>query len=311
MNSSRLLVLALVAAGLAALAPATALAKPKKPQPQYYLSLGDSLSVGVQPGPASDPGHQQAIANTSQGYTNQLYALAKRRYKNLELVAAGCGGATTESFISGGKDTTTNAPCNPLRKLPYASTSAKTSQLAYAETFLRKHRGHVAFVTVEIGNNDLDGCATGGGIDLQCVSTGTADIKRDLPVIGKRLRKAAGPRVPIVGATVYDPFLQSWFNGESGQGLAGASQSLAQSINQNTVIPAYGAANIDVAMIDEAFGTYTPLTQVNAQGLPIAVANVCTYTWMCAPAPIGPNIHATTAGYGVMAKAFLAALPSG
>ena len=29
---------------------------------------------------------------------------------------------------------------------------------------------------------------------------------------------------------------------------------------------------------------------------------------MCAPAPLGPDIHANTAGYGVIAKAFEAVL---
>jgi lysophospholipase L1-like esterase len=303
----RLLLLALAACLICA-APAVA-AKPKKPKTQYYLSLGDSLSVGVQPGPANDPGRESALANTSQGYSDQLFAMTQRRYPGLKLVKAGCGGATTESFISGGDDTTTQAACNPLRKLAYASTSAKTSQLAYAEAFLGKHRGHVAFVTVEIGNNDLDGCAVNGSIDLACISTGTANIKRDLPTIAKRLRRAAGPRVPIVGATFYDPFLQSWLAGGSGQSLAGASQSLAQGINQDTVIPAYQANGVKVARVDLAFGTYTPLSQLSADGVPVAVTNICEYTWMCAAPPIGPNIHASPVGYRLIAQAFEAQLP--
>jgi lysophospholipase L1-like esterase len=298
------LVLALAACLLCA-GPAAAAKK------RYYLSLGDSLSVGVQPGPASDPGHETAVANTSQGYSDQLFAKVKRRYPGLQLVKAGCGGATTESFISGGYDATTKAPCNPLRKLPYASTSARTSQLAYAERFLRAHRGQVAFVTLEIGNNDLDGCASGGQLDLGCVATGTAHIKQNLPIIGRRLRRAAGPGVPIVGATFYDPFLQSWLTGESGQGLAGASQSLAKSINEETVIPAYATSRIGVARIDVAFETYTPLSQLTPSGVPVAVAGICNATWMCAAAPVGPNIHADQDGYRLMADAFDAVLRKG
>jgi len=38
------------------------------------------------------------------------------------------------------------------------------------------------------------------------------------------------------------------------------------------------------------------------------VARICQWTWMCAPAPLGPDIHANTAGYGVIAKAFEAVL---
>jgi hypothetical protein len=38
--------------------------------------------------------------------------------------------------------------------------------------------------------------------------------------------------------------------------------------------------------------------------LPIDLALACAYTWMCAPAPVGPNIHATALGYRVIAAAF-------
>src|SRR3954451_9186824 len=90
-------VLALCLAAVIA-APVQAAAKGK----QYYLSLGDSLSVGIQPGPANDPGHEAQIAETDQGYSDQLLALAKRSYRKLTLVKAGCSGATTENFLHGG-----------------------------------------------------------------------------------------------------------------------------------------------------------------------------------------------------------------
>jgi hypothetical protein len=38
--------------------------------------------------------------------------------------------------------------------------------------------------------------------------------------------------------------------------------------------------------------------------VPLNVARICTWTWMCAPAPVGPNIHANAAGYRVIAAAF-------
>ncbi len=37
--------------------------------------------------------------------------------------------------------------------------------------------------------------------------------------------------------------------------------------------------------------------------------NICTYTWMCTPPPLGPNIHPTDTGYSVIANTFAAALP--
>lgn len=36
---------------------------------------------------------------------------------------------------------------------------------------------------------------------------------------------------------------------------------------------------------------------------------ICTYTWMCTPPPLGPNIHATDLGYSVIADTFAAAIP--
>src|SRR5205814_882025 len=55
---------------LAALAPVAAHAA--KPKTRYYLALGDSLSVGVQPDAAG------TSVETSQGYPNQLLALKRR-----------------------------------------------------------------------------------------------------------------------------------------------------------------------------------------------------------------------------------------
>jgi lysophospholipase L1-like esterase len=284
-------------------------AKPTKVK-QYYLSLGDSLSVGIQPGPANDPGHEAAIAQTDQGYRDQLYAIAKRRSRNLHLVKAGCSGATTENFLHGGINVTGKGYCTPPSvPQPYASTSTRTSQMAYARRFLRQHRGHVAFVTISIGNNDLDSCLVDGALDLACVEKGTKEIDRGLAVIGKALRRAAGRGVPIVGTTFYDPYLGLYATGgASGQSIAGASQTLAQTINTKTVIPAWRANGIKVARVDEAFGTYTPLSHLNADGVPVAVSNVCEWTWFCASAPAGPNIHPNEVGYGVMARALWSAL---
>jgi len=300
--SVRTVAVLLIGLGLAALSAAPAGAAPKGKQ--YYLSLGDSLSVGIQPGPADDPGHEPQIVQTDEGYSDQLYAIAKRHYRNLTLVKAGCSGATTQNFLHGGVNVSGTGTCTPPSvPQPYASTSTATSQMAYARRFLRKHRGRVAFVTISIGNNDLDTCLVNGQLDVGCVEQGTKEIERDLTVIGRALRRAAGPGVPIVGTTFYDPYLGLYATGgASGQSIAAASQTLARSINTKTVIPAWQANGIKVARIDEAFATYTPLSRANADGVPVAVANVCDWTWFCAPAPVGPNIHPNEVGYGVMAR---------
>ena len=43
--------------------------------------------------------------------------------------------------------------------------------------------------------------------------------------------------------------------------------------------------------------------------LPLSVANICQYTYMCDAAPVGPDIHATVAGYALIASTIEAALP--
>ncbi len=68
--------------------------------------------------------------------------------------------------------------------------------------------------------------------------------------------------------------------------------------------PAFG---VPVADVQAAFSTTDFADTATLPGIgtvPLNVARICTWTWMCAPAPIGPNIHANSAGYQVIAVAF-------
>jgi lysophospholipase L1-like esterase len=300
-----LAVLALAACLMTA-APASA----ASPKTMYYLSLGDSLSVGIQPGPATNPGQEKASAETDDGYSDQLYARAKKIDPKLKLVKAGCSGATTENFLHGGINVTGSGTCTPSTPVPgklYKSTSTATSQMRFAQDFIRAHKGQMAFVTVSIGNNNLDSCLNDNQIDIACVTAGTAAIKRDLATIGHNLRKATGPNVPIVGTTFYDPFLGLYLQGGDLAGAAQASQALAQTINESVVIPAWQKNKVRAARVDEAFGTYAPFDQTVQSAdlgtLPVAVFNVCKFTWFCTPPPAGPNIHANKTGYKLIADA--------
>jgi hypothetical protein len=49
---------------------------------------------------------------------------------------------------------------------------------------------------------------------------------------------------------------------------------------------------------------------IQPDGLPLDVERICQWTWMCTPPPLGPDIHANTTGYGVIARAFADQLPS-
>jgi lysophospholipase L1-like esterase len=257
---------ALVAALVAAAAPARA-----DVGVRYYLSLGDSLAQGYQPigGPWSPLG----FPGYNQGYADQLLRLVREPSGHLQLVKLGCGGETTTTMIVG------TPFCGP-RITP-------GSQLAQAAAFLRAHRGEVAFVTLDIGGNDVIH-PDGGGVDA---------IVANLPVILAALREAAGPGVPIVGMNYYNPSLAEWFaNPASLQGDVNAL------VGFNDLLEAiYAAAGDPVADVETAFAS-TDTTLVD--GVPRDVARLCAWTWNCATPPHGPDIHPNDAGYAAIALAF-------
>ncbi len=251
---------------------------------QYYLSLGDSLAVGVQP--IGDP---DRAFRTNDGYADQLFAIARQDVPKLKLVKLGCPGETTGSMLNGG-----------ICDYPHGS------QLDQAIAFLRAHRSHVAFVTIDIGANDFP-CR----VDLSCVPSGVASVQSNLPIIMAGLREAAGPDVPIVGMTLYNPFLGFWLTGPAGQ-------QFAQTTTFGAVVPLndmleghFAAAAADVADVEAAFSTTDFTTMVSLPGageVPLNVARICAWTWICAPAPLGPDNHPNVDGYAVIARAFAAEL---
>jgi lysophospholipase L1-like esterase len=291
---------AALAVTIAVLAPTAAQAA----KPKYYVALGDSLSVGVQPNSTG------ISVETQHGYTNQLFAAKRRSIPGLRLIALGCGGEDTASMLGTGPKT--HCQYSGDHRLGY-STHRKGSQIGAAEKFLRAHRGQVAFVTIDIGGNDVDGCATGGKVDVACLNAGIASIKKNIPKISKRLRAAAGRGVTIVGMTLYDPFLYLHFDpNPSTHGLAQTSVALARQVNKEITDGHKNNGVTKVADVFTAFRTadttpvtYSgPITNNQPQQVPRNVERICKYTWMCVPRPVGPNIHANTAGYGVIANTF-------
>lgn len=263
----------------------------------YYLSLGDSLAQGMQPNASG------ITVSTDQGYADQLYARERSRISHLKLVKLGCGGETTTSFLTG-KGNSADAfllGCHP----------AGGSQMTAAERFLRRHRrkGEVALLTIDIGANDVDGCQSGVEIPIACVMGGVERLARNLPVILRRLRRAAAAGTPMAAMTMYDPFLELYLV-PGGHVEALTSVRYARVINRGTE-RLYREAGFRVAHVDNAFHTYDTSRTAALAGqsgpVPVAVAEVCRLTWMCAPAPVGPNIHANAAGYKLIADAFLEA----
>jgi lysophospholipase L1-like esterase len=279
------LILTAAVAALMCLAPASALAHGgSTTKPEYYVALGDSLSRGDQPTATGK------TINTNDGYTNDIYAVESKKIKDLAYKDLGCPGETTTTMIKGG-----------------ICKYAAGSQLKAAKQFLDAHKGHIAFVTIDIGANDVDNCITSMGINTTCIAEGEASIEKNVPKIAATLRKATGAKVPIAGMNYYDPFLAAWFDGSSGQAEAGESQLLAKSVNKD-IASGYTSNGVkEVADVADAFHTYESLSDTeNYQGnpVPVAVVKICKLTWMCAPSPIGPNIHADAAGYRVIAGVF-------
>jgi len=254
----------------------------------YYLSLGDSLAQGVQ------PNSQGVSVETNQGYPNQLFAALRTANPTLKLVKLGCPGETTGTMMNGG-----------------ICTYTKGSQLAQAAAFLASHRGKVQLVTIDIGANDLNPCLGLPTINqiVACLTKVFPQIQTNLTSIMNTLTTASGSGVPpIIGMTYYDPELANWLKGDAAsKALAKASIALAQGFG-NLLTGVYTAFGAKVADVFTAFHTTqfaARVTLPNFGKVPKAVAYICTYTWMCAAPPVGPNIHANILGYGIIANTFL------
>lgn len=260
------------------------------PSPRYYVSLGDSLSQGVQP---TVYGQSQP---TSDGYANKLYSVLRTRQPGWHLIKLGCSGETTETMIHGG-----------------ICTYGAGSQLAQAERFLREHRGHIGLITIDIGANDPNSCVLGGQFSklMSCVGGSIDRTTADLHTIMGGIRAAAGRTAPIIAMNYYVPELSGWLDGFTGQEIAALVERLVVGYNKllGGIYQRYGAR---VANVFGAFHSSDFADKVNVPGygvLPRNVATVCEWTWACARWPQGPNEHANNLGYGVMALAFLLADP--
>lgn len=253
----------------------------------YYLSLGDSLSQGVQPDSSGES------VTTRDGYADQLYATLRDHNPGLRLVKLGCPGETTANMINGGI-------------CPYPAGS----QLAAAVRFLDAHRRQVTLITIDIGANDPDSCIT-----RPSAATITSCLGKSIPAATANLTKIlttlrqAGPRARIIAMNYYLPSLAQWRNGLAGQAVAWLSELAAAGYN-TLLTNVYKAFGVRVADVFSAFNTPDFAGHVMLPGfgeLPRNVAAICQWTWECAAPPRGPNEHANQAGYAVIARTFLLA----
>lgn len=236
---------------------------------EWYLAVGDSLAAGVQPSNEGDG------TDRDGGYAGLVREqLGEIQGTTPELTNLGCPGETTATLADGG-----------LCSYP------EGSQLAAARAFLAEQPGGGAtgLVTVQAGANDVLRCltsATASGIDEACVSAGLSTVRDRLPQVLTTLRDAA-PRARVVVLDYYNPFSAAALFGPQGQPLATRSEEILADLN-TVITEAAAAGRADVADVQNAFSSDSE--------------QICELTWMC---DARADIHATDAGYEVMADVVL------
>jgi lysophospholipase L1-like esterase len=261
---------------------------------KYYVSLGDSYSVGYQPSPS--PG------GATTGYTGYVAKKLKMQLENF-----GCGGATTASILDTVGCTTPYGPAAATDAVAYPTQT----QIAAADAFLTAHTGQIGLITVSIGGNDVTACAAAAN-PIACVGTAVVTIKTNVTKLVGDLRTAAGSGVPIIGLTYPDVLLGEWVYPtypptSADQTLASESVTAFQDLINPTLKTAYASAGGTFVDVTAATGAYTPLSTLATLApygkIPKAVVDVCKLTWYC---QLG-NIHANTKGYTEIGKLTAAA----
>jgi lysophospholipase L1-like esterase len=265
-----------------------------KTAPNYYLSLGDSYSVGYQPGKGA-----------TSGYTGYVAMKSKLTLANL-----GCGGATTTSLL-------TVIGCTT----PYGPTAAKDAVAYPTETqeqaaldFIAAHPGHVGLITVSIGGNDVTACDSNPD-PISCVEAAESTIMTNVTSLVSALDAALSSNgdtsAKLIGLTYPDVILGDYVYPPGGTNVTLANESVLafdDLINPTlktayTSVPEGSFVNVTQARYQKAIsGDDTPLTTtVNLKPygkIPVAVWEVCTLTYYCSQG----NIHANTKGYTFIGK---------
>jgi lysophospholipase L1-like esterase len=256
-------------------------------QTLQLVALGDSLSRGVQPG-------ERGQRITGEGYPRQLATLLRRRGVPVELVEAGCGGATAASALVGGR-------CAPTGPVPYANDAPATSQVAWAVRHVRSRDAAPTLVTLDLGSNDVLRCVSPDAARVRaCLRATGPGLRRRLREIAQRIAAAAGPDTVLVAATVYDPFVALLRGGALDTAGLRAAVAAVDRFVVRELNPAirrtFTAQGWLVAEVGPAMGTDGTRGPADVD----RVDAICDLTWMCARA----DVHLNREGYLRAARVF-------
>ncbi len=240
--------------------------------PWYTVAMGGSTAKGT------------GSSSVAHRYVNLVADAESARFPGLSVVDVACGGDTVSEIIHGD-------PCRPTGQ----------TQLGDAEAFLAAHAGHVAYVTLETGGDDVLPCVSSAGINSACLAAALSDIRQGLPVIVHGIEHA-DPGVPIVAVGSHNPALSHWIQGPSGQATARRDAALFPTFT-STLVSTYSALGVPIADIPGVFATqaFSPTGIWNGQVLPVNIVRVCNWTHDCEAGAVGQNVHPNDTGHAIYA----------
>jgi lysophospholipase L1-like esterase len=249
----------------------------------FYLAIGGSGSLGVQPTASYPKGER-----TDEGYADYLVAQEAAKGVTLELHEIGCSGETTNSMLHGGDH----------------CYSPPDTQLNEAISFLQAHQDEDGLVTIDLGFNDLLPCVRHWSKSSKCVDQKLSTVRDQLTETIGLLKDVAGPNVKFIGVGHYDPYLADELNDSKFADRAGWSLHMVRHLDE-VLAAVYQSFDIPIADVGDAFriDSTEPVALAGTGTVPENVAEVCLLTWMCQPPPLGPNIHPNDAGYQTIATA--------
>ena len=242
-----------------------------------YLALGDSVPFGFNP---------LVDARDADNFVGYPEIVANRL--GIDDVNATCPGEATGGFLS---LTGTDNVCRPYRSAFPLHVSYKTSQMAFALKYLRRHRD-TELVTLTLGANDFfrfqKDCAAGPTVGTCPLGLGgvLAIMQANLNTILSGIRHG-GYRGTIVAVTYYSLVYDA-------AGIAGTN------LLNGPMVAAAGANHALVASGLEAWRATATAAPFNGSS--------CAAGLLIATPPNGCDVHPTPKGRDLLADAVLQAI---